>query len=256
MRGRPGLPKGSNTGKTWINDQTSDHPREGAVYSARLTDTALVLSDEQGRTPTQLDRQSLLPVGARTGEGWSSVGAATRRGWALPVSTVRRAATRVAVPRPLGGRSRSRRPVMSGESPVVHFEMPYEDGARVTRFYQQAFGWGMQSTGPQMGDYVTAQSAETDENGMVTSPGTINGGFYPRSAEGPQHPSVVIAVADIGAATRSVTEAGGAVLGRRPRFPGSARTSRSPIPRATESACFSRRAADQRRCRCLAAATR
>jgi len=109
---------------------------------------------------------------------------------------------------------------MSGENPVVHFEMPYEDEARLTRFYRQAFGWGMQSTGPQMGDYVSAQTAPTDQNRMVTSPGTINGGFYPRSPDGPQHPSVVIAVADIDAAVRDVGDAGGTVLGDPVEIPG------------------------------------
>ncbi len=109
---------------------------------------------------------------------------------------------------------------MSGENPVVHFEMPYKDAARVARFYQEAFGWGMQSTGPDMGDYVTAQTAPTDENRMVTSPGTINGGFYPHSPDGPQHPSVVIAVGDIGAAIGNVTDAGGTVLGEPVEIPG------------------------------------
>ena len=109
---------------------------------------------------------------------------------------------------------------MSGENPVVHFEMPYEDEARLTRFYQQAFGWGMQSTGPQMGNYVTAQTAETDENRMVISPGRVNGGFYPRSPEGPQHPSVVIAVTDLDAAMHQVTEAGGKLLDEPVVIPG------------------------------------
>jgi predicted enzyme related to lactoylglutathione lyase len=109
---------------------------------------------------------------------------------------------------------------MSGENPVVHFEMPYEDEQRLTRFYEQAFGWGMVSTGPAMGDYVTAQTAPTDENRMVTAPGTINGGFYPRTPEGPPHPSVVIAVDDIGAAMHNVTDAGGTVLGDPVEIPG------------------------------------
>ena len=55
---------------------------------------------------------------------------------------------------------------------------------------------------------------------MVTSPGTINGGFYPRSPEGPQHPSVVIAVGDVGAAMRNVTDAGGAVIADPVKIPG------------------------------------
>lgn len=109
---------------------------------------------------------------------------------------------------------------MSGENPVVHFEMPYDDEARLVHFYQQVFGWGMQSVGPQMGNYVTAQTAQTDEDRMVTTPGTINGGFYPRSSDGPQHPSVVIAVGDIGTAMRKVDEAGGKVLGEPVEIPG------------------------------------
>jgi predicted enzyme related to lactoylglutathione lyase len=109
---------------------------------------------------------------------------------------------------------------VSGENPVVHFEMPYEDQERLTRFYREAFGWAMRPAGPQMGDYVTAQTAQTDDSRMVTSPGAINGGFYPRSLEGPQHPSVVIAVADIGKAMRDVTEAGGGLLGEPVEIPG------------------------------------
>jgi predicted enzyme related to lactoylglutathione lyase len=109
---------------------------------------------------------------------------------------------------------------MSGENPVVHFEMPYDDEARLTSFYQQVFGWGMQSTGPQMGNYVTAQTAETDENRMVLTPGTINGGFYPRTPDANPHPSVVIAVTDIDASMRKVSEAGGTVLGEPVEIPG------------------------------------
>ena len=38
--------------------------------------------------------------------------------------------------------------------PVVHFEMPYDDAERLTRFYQSAFGWGTQALGAEMGNYV------------------------------------------------------------------------------------------------------
>ena len=37
-------------------------------------------------------------------------------------------------------------------NPVVHFEMPFDDKARLTRFYEQAFGWQMQPMGADMGD--------------------------------------------------------------------------------------------------------
>ena len=60
------------------------------------------------------------------------------------------------------------------DNPVVHFEMPYEDADRVAEFYKSAFGWDMVNIGEQMGNYITADTAETDENRMVKTPGTIN----------------------------------------------------------------------------------
>jgi predicted enzyme related to lactoylglutathione lyase len=81
--------------------------------------------------------------------------------------------------------------------PVVHFEMPYKDGARMAKFYRSAFGWQTRMLGEEMGNYVLATTVETDEKGPVR-PGAINGGFYPRKRGWPaQYPSVVIAVKDI-----------------------------------------------------------
>jgi predicted enzyme related to lactoylglutathione lyase len=72
-----------------------------------------------------------------------------------------------------------------------------------------------------MGDYVTAQTAETDENRMVKTPGAINGGFFPKKPDWPaQHPSVVIAVKDIKDAIKKVSVAGGKVLGEPMDIPG------------------------------------
>jgi predicted enzyme related to lactoylglutathione lyase len=104
--------------------------------------------------------------------------------------------------------------------PVVHFEMPYEDGLRMARFYSTAFGWQTQMLDEDMGRYVLATTTETDGNRPKT-PGAINGGFYPKKADWPaQHPSIVIAVDDIEAAMRKVTAAGGQVLGEPMMIPG------------------------------------
>ena len=104
---------------------------------------------------------------------------------------------------------------------VVHFEMPYEDPKRLVKFYTRAFGWQMQKQGEDMGGYVTATTAPTDENRMVKTPGTINGGFFPKKADWPaQYPSVVIAVDDIKKAIRKVNDAGGKVLGEPMEIPG------------------------------------
>lgn len=83
-------------------------------------------------------------------------------------------------------------------NPVVHVEMPYNDQTRMSRFYEQAFGWQTQPLGAEMGDYVVATTTETAE-GRPRNPGAINGGFFPKKPDWPaQHPSVVIAVEDIG----------------------------------------------------------
>jgi hypothetical protein len=105
-------------------------------------------------------------------------------------------------------------------NPVVHFEMPYDNRQRMAAFYQSAFGWQTQMLGEEMGHYVVAHTTETVD-GMVSTPGTINGGFYPRKPEWPaQHPSVVIAVDDIRAAMQQVAAAGGDVLGEPMEIPG------------------------------------
>jgi uncharacterized protein len=98
-------------------------------------------------------------------------------------------------------------------NPVVHFEMPYDDRARMAKFYETAFGWQTQTLGEEMGHYVLATTVETGESGP-TRPGAINGGFFPRKPDWPaQHPSVVIAVDDVGASIEKVRHAGGNVLG-------------------------------------------
>lgn len=105
-------------------------------------------------------------------------------------------------------------------NPVVHFEMPYEDKDRVAKFYEDAFGWGMAKFGEEMGNYITAATAETDENRMVKTPGTINGGFFPKGQSGANATSVVISVENIETAMEKVKGAGGKILGEPADIPG------------------------------------
>jgi predicted enzyme related to lactoylglutathione lyase len=103
---------------------------------------------------------------------------------------------------------------------VVHFEMPYDDQERMTRFYERAFGWQTQSLGEQMGNYVLATTTETVD-GRPKDAGAINGGFFPKKADWPaQHPSVVIAVTSISESIQTVRSAGGTVLGEPMEIPG------------------------------------
>jgi uncharacterized protein len=105
-------------------------------------------------------------------------------------------------------------------NPVVHFELPYENRERITRFYQSAFGWQLEMLGEEMGNYVVATTATADAKPGAPA-GAINGGFFPRKADWPaQYPSVVVAVEDIDAAMARVAQAGGEVLGEPMDIPG------------------------------------
>lgn len=104
--------------------------------------------------------------------------------------------------------------------PVVHFEMPCDDRARVARFYESVFGWSTQALGAEMGDYLLVQTTESTEQGPK-QPGAINGGFFPRKPDWPaQYPSVVIAVTSLADAMAKVKGGGGEVLGEPMEIPG------------------------------------
>lgn len=79
-------------------------------------------------------------------------------------------------------------------------------------FYTKTFGWKAKMLGPEMGNYIVVATTDTDENGMIRTPGAINGGFYEKN-ERAQYPSIVIAVDDIREAMQRVEEAGGTVIG-------------------------------------------
>jgi predicted enzyme related to lactoylglutathione lyase len=89
---------------------------------------------------------------------------------------------------------------------AVHFEIPFDDKKRATDFYKQTFGWDLIDIG-QM-DYVLAHAAATDANNMVTEPGAINGGLFPRSAEA-KNPIICFAVASVEEKIKAIESAGG-----------------------------------------------
>ena len=106
-------------------------------------------------------------------------------------------------------------------NPVVHFEMPAEDRKRMAEFYTKVFGWKTQQLGPEMGEYVLVTTTETDEKGMVKTPGNINGGFFQKTKEmGPIYTSVVIAVENLKESIEKVKKTGGKVLDKPMEIPG------------------------------------
>jgi hypothetical protein len=104
-------------------------------------------------------------------------------------------------------------------NPVVHFEMPAVNNTRVKKFYKKVFGWKMQQLGPEMGNYVLANTSPVDKKGMHKRKGAINGGFYKKGTTG-QVPHLVIAVNDIKNHITVVRRAGGKVLGNPMEIPG------------------------------------
>ncbi|MBI2027970.1 MAG: VOC family protein [Candidatus Levybacteria bacterium] len=106
-------------------------------------------------------------------------------------------------------------------NPVVHFEMPAKDKKRTADFYSKVFGWKLNQLGQEMGQYLLATTAETDNNGMVKTPGAINGGFFDfKDEEGFNVPHIVISVNNIDEGIKAVNGSGGRVTSTKMDIPG------------------------------------
>ncbi len=101
---------------------------------------------------------------------------------------------------------------MSGR--VVHFEIPADDLGRAEDFYRAAFGWNLSSM-PGM-SYTLAGTTPTNEQGMPTIPGAINGGMLERQAP-VTTPVITIDVEDIDKALETIGTLGGSTV--RPKQP-------------------------------------
>jgi uncharacterized protein len=106
-------------------------------------------------------------------------------------------------------RARIRSIYMSNQAnKVAYFELPADDVARASAFYNTVFGWNT----PAMGNGgVFALTTAADERGNPTEAGGINGDIQPRS-KGLDRPLIMISVDDIGAQLQAVKDAGGKVV--------------------------------------------
>ncbi len=104
-------------------------------------------------------------------------------------------------------------------NPVVHFEMPAEDRKRMMAFYSKVFGWETKQLGPERGNFVTANTTES-ENYMPKKPGAINGGFYNKTGDIGQTTTVTIQVDDVKAYREKIVKAGGKISGDIMDMPG------------------------------------
>lgn len=89
---------------------------------------------------------------------------------------------------------------------VVHFEVPFDDADRATRFYREVFDWQLQSM-PDMG-YTLVSTGPMGEQGMPTEPGYIGGGMLARQ-DPVRTPVITLEVDDIDAALAAVEQHGG-----------------------------------------------
>jgi uncharacterized protein len=91
---------------------------------------------------------------------------------------------------------------------VAYFELPADDVARASMFYNTVFGW---NTPPMGSGGVFALTTAADERGNPTEPGGINGDISPRS-KGLDRPLLMILVDSVETHLQVVKDAGGNVV--------------------------------------------
>jgi predicted enzyme related to lactoylglutathione lyase len=87
------------------------------------------------------------------------------------------------------------------------------------KFYSDIFGWKMNDLGPQMNNYVLAQTAETDAQQMVQDKGAINGALTPRGGNY-KATNIVIGVQSIVDTVKKIEAAGGKQVTPKVSIPG------------------------------------
>ena len=80
--------------------------------------------------------------------------------------------------------------------PVNLFGLPVDDMERAKEFFSKTFDWNFMATGMD-GNHHFATTVPTDENGLPSEPGGINGGLVQRGAYEQQVTSIFIKVNSI-----------------------------------------------------------
>lgn len=95
---------------------------------------------------------------------------------------------------------------------VGHFEVPYDDVDRASKFYSDVFGWQIMP-GPGGMPYHFAITTEVDEQMTPKEAGGINGGMYKREDDGASKtPVIVIEVDSCEQRVMDVESAGGSTI--------------------------------------------
>ncbi|MFX1346888.1 MAG: VOC family protein [Promethearchaeota archaeon] len=87
------------------------------------------------------------------------------------------------------------------------FGIPIDDMERAKQFFSKTFRWSFMATGME-GNHHFATMVPTDENGLPTEPGGINGGLLQRGTYEQHTTSIFIRVKSIDEAIEKVKENG------------------------------------------------
>jgi len=92
---------------------------------------------------------------------------------------------------------------------VCHFEIPFDEKDRASKFYQHVFGWQI-SDAPGDMPYCFAITTPVNDRFQPSEPGGINGGMYPRGdVGGSKSPAVVVQLDSCEQRVADVQAAGG-----------------------------------------------
>ena len=103
---------------------------------------------------------------------------------------------------------------------VVHFEIPGEDPDKLSDFYSKLFDWKINKTPMGDGsDYWVVSTVATNEQGMPTEPGAINGGIY-KKTDPQMRPINYVAVESVEDYLKKATSLGATVVVPKTPIPG------------------------------------
>jgi len=105
-----------------------------------------------------------------------------------------------------------------GKNPVVHFEIPADNPEELAKFYASLFDWKIEKA-PGEFDYWMISTVDTDESGMPSQAGGINGGMAGRMSP-EQRPMNYVMVDDVDAYVARAASLGAQVAMGKAPIPG------------------------------------
>lgn len=105
------------------------------------------------------------------------------------------------------------------DNTIVHFEIPADNIAELSKFYSTLFNWKIIHTPVEGMDYWIIHTVPTDEKGMPQRLG-VNGGMFPRQPEKKGiNPVNYISVKNIDQHIEKVKNLGGKILVPKQKVP-------------------------------------